>query len=267
MKETIIIDWVKDVVEPWFNSHNLTGGFITTVTNYNLFNNLTDIGVVTVYADGSFQRPPIKREVRKWFRNHIRHLVKDIEKPYTGSQDGCRIIVLNGCTPQQDCIGGMLDDLKAYVNLDKDKWLKDEDALLRLTGKFKAHFTSESQSVLFPEPFFNVYMDDLWAYCSRQSDKLGAHFVSSDKLCYGDMVKEIDAYFPQGTVKPYVPSTMELGLGDDDAGLIVIRDTINYFNELFSKANVGGRKEIDGTLEQILEQAKQEVKDSLMKAI
>lgn len=260
MKETIVIDWLADMVEPWFNSQVAKGGFISSVTQYDLFNNLKNIDIITVYADGAFQRPPLRREVREWFRKRLSKIVKHIVKEHPDS----RIIVLNGCTPQQECTGLMLQGLKDYVNLDQDKWLKNEDDLLRLTGRFKAHFISESQTVLFPEPFFNVYIDDLWAYCSKQGAKLGAHFITSDKLPYSDLVNTLTTYFPAGTVKPYM--NVPLDNTGDDAALITLRGSIEYFKELFSQANVA-KHEPDDVIKQVKAQAIQEIQSLLAQAI
>ena len=259
MKQTIIIDWLRDVVEPWFNSQNHEGGFITSVTNYNLFNNLTDIDVIAVYADGSFQRPPLKREVRKWFRNRIKKLVKqtaDIER---------RILVVNGCTPQQDIGGGMTWRLKQYVNKDKDHWTADENDLLRLTGRFKAHFVNESPTILFPEPFFNVYIDELWEYCSvyTATHLPEVTFVDNHGFSYGAVVRMVGDYFPQGSVQPCQMLDEKDG---DDAGLVVIRDTMDFFDRLFSDAGVG-LAAADDMQKAITDNAVSKFKESLAKAI
>lgn len=261
MKKTVIIDWIKDVVEPWFNSQNLEGGFISSVTKYNLFNNLTDIGVITVYADGGFQKPPLKREVHKWFRNRLKKLVKEI----MADGEDCRILMVNGCTPQQDLTGRQLEMLKAYVNLDKDKWANDEDGLIRLTGRFKAHFVNESPTILFPEPFFNVYIDDLWRYCKDyvEQKKVKLSLIAPGNFSYGSLIASIGGYFPQGTVNPYVPKSEK---DPDDAGLVVIHDTMEYFDALFKDAKLT-TPELTEQQKSIIAVAKEELRQELARTI
>ena len=262
-QQTIIVDWLKDVVEAWFNSQNLEGGFISSVTKYNLYNNLTDIGVITVYADGGFQKPPLKREVRKWFRGRLKRLVKEINKEH----EDCRILVVNGCTPQQDITGRSLDMLKAYVNLDKDRWINDEDALIRLTGRFKTHFINESPTILFPEPFFNVYLDDLWKYCKDyvEQKKVGMTFIAPGNFPYGWLIGCVGEYFPKGTVVPYVPKGGALK-DPDDAGLVVLRESMEHFSKMFFDAGIA-KPELTETQKSVVAIAKEELKQELAKAI
>lgn len=259
--ETIIVDWIQDVVEPWFNSQNHEGGFITTVTKYNLFNNLTDIGVISVYADSAFQRPPIKREVRKWFRNRLKFLKKDIEKLH----EDARILLFNGCTPQQELSGRSIDMFKKFVMKDKELYINDNDSLLRLAGRFKAHFINESPTILFPEPFFNVYMDDLWKYC-KEYTVLGKPMtlIDSDQLTSQQMFITATAFYPRGSVGPYVPPIKH---DDDDAGLVVLRESNSWFDRQFLDANIDFT-EITPMQQQAINQAAEDFKnDALTKAI
>lgn len=262
MKETIVVDWLSDVVEPWFNSQNAEGGFITVVTKYNLFNNLTDIDVISVYADGSFQRPPIKREVQKWFRNRLKFLKKDIEKLHPDS----RILLFNGCTPQQELTGRSVRLFKEFVMKDKEQYLNDNDALLRLAGRFKAKFINESPTILFPEPFFNVYMDDMWKYCAKYAEKHpGIVLCGSDQLTTQQMSIIAGAYYPRGTVMPYIPPAQP---NEDDAGLVALRESNSWFDDKYLKAGLDLYKEDGDVQQKIVNQAAEDFKNTvLMKAI
>ena len=212
--KTIIIDWLSDVMEPWFNSQNREGGFITVVTKYNLFNNLEDIGVISIYADGAFQRPPIRKEVRKWFRNRLKDLAKEIEK-----------------------------------------------------GNPKSKFVNESPTILFPEPFFNVYMDDLWKYCVKYLEEhIGIRPIMSDGLPTLRMIELASAYYPAETVLPYIPQKLTTH-DDDDAGLVVLQESTTWFNKKFEEAGIA-KPELDPMQKQVMVKTEEDFKNNdLMKAI
>ena len=261
--KTIIIDWLSDVMEPWFNSQNREGGFITVVTKYNLFNNLEDIGVISIYADGAFQRPPIRKEVRKWFRNRLKDLAKEIEKGNPNS----RILLFNGCTPQQEVSGTGIKMFKDFVMKDKELYMNDNDALLRLAGRFKSKFVNESPTILFPEPFFNVYMDDLWKYCVKYLEEhIGIRPIMSDGLTTLRMIELATAYYPAETVLPYVPHNLTAH-DDDDAGLVVLQESTTWFNKKFDEAGIA-KPELDPMQKQVMVKTEEDFKNNdLMKAI
>lgn len=260
-EETIIVDWIQDVVEPWFNSQNHEGGFITTVTKYNLFNNLTDIGVISIYADSAFQRPPIQRETRRWFRNRLKFLKKDIDKLH----ENARILLFNGCTPQQELSGRSIEMFKKFVMKDKEQYINDNNCLLRLAGRFKAHFINESPTILFPEPFFNVYMDDMWKYCKEyvKTRKLMT-LCDSNQFTPQQMFVTATAFYPKGSVGPYVPPIKH---DDDDADLVVLRESNSWFNSQFRDAGIDF-PEITPVQQQAINQAAKDFENNdLTKAI
>ena len=261
MKETIVIDWVQDIVEPWFNSQNFEGGFITVVTKYGLFNNLTDIGVISVYADGSFQRPPIRKEVRHWFKRRLKYLKKDIDSLHPDA----RVLLFNGCTPQQEISGRSIEMFKSLVMKDKERYFTDNDGLLRLAGRFKAHFINESPTILFPEPFFNVYMDDMWKFCVTYTE---SHFrdvklIGSDQLTPQQMFITATGFYPARSVVPYIPPVKE----EDNANLVVLRESNSWFDAQFLDAKLEF-PETTPVQQQAINQAAEDFKNNdLTKAI
>ena len=88
-------------------------------------------------------------------------------------------------------------------------------------------------------------------------------FVAPGNFSYGWLINTIGGYFPQGTVNPYMPKSEK---NEDDAGLVVIRDTMDYFDRLFYDAGVK-KPELTEQHKAIIAVAKEELGQELAKTI
>jgi len=249
MTNTVVIDWQSKVVDEWFNSE-LIGGFIKTVVDKGLYNNLGEIGIINVHSSPLLKKPGIQNSIKTWFKRRIRNIKSRVASGDT------RMFVVRGCTAQQTL--GLTSRLKKYAHSINP----DEDTLIRLVNQFSSRFVNQTPDILFSEKFFSELIDGMFDTCSNSIDKVT--FISSEYLNSKELGRIAFDFFPRGTTKIYDETTRDLC--DNPSYTIKLVESQAYFNELFNKANIP-IDEMDSSESQLVEYAMKEVTETLQKAI